>query len=927
MSEESLNKAIVGLAKELSNAKEEPSPIRYGVAKKDANGNLSVILDGADEANPTPAISSIDIDDRTRVSVEFINRQLVITGSTQTPAITVQAANGLFEEVDAKIGNFENLYASKAEVGDLVVETINGSELIVKKADIEALETDVVNVKDTLNSQNATISNLEANMADFRNLESDYADFKIKVNAKDLEVSGRLDANQASIDSLDASNVTITGLLDAQTAEIEDLKVTKGKFDILETDFAVIKGDLLTSGLYAEDGTIIKLENTYADIKFAHIGEEAVNNLYAKKGTIGAASIDKNGIHVAGDVTGIHIYGDVIEGNTIKAESLIIKGSDGLYHQLNVDGGIKIEDLSDEQQEEYNSKLHGSNIIANSITADQIYVNDLSALDATIGGFHITEDSIYSGVKESVNNTTNGIYMDDEGQISIGNTSSYLKFYKDDEGQYQLDISASSLKMSTGTLDLGQIDQAIDDASKVATNYLYFSDDGLILGDIYDDVLDKNVLIDNSGFKIRDNAIILANFSESDISFYNRDRKLLSINMDDDELSNGYKGSNILNVNGSINISARRENFIETQSSIMLKPQTTTSNNSVVPGFISMNTSDFSVSVKKGLYNNLELTHFLEMNNTTAYLRSSYRPTDIGTNYSTNESRITSNGDKLNLHTQKAINNKSYYNVSDIDVYGDNIILSNKTNLKLIEPDVNDNESTITLENGNISLDGTNNIAIKAGDDDGSTITLQADSIDIYGNESSYPGINLKAKDKSGSLNLSLYGTSLETPTDLSINNYPALRCGHINNSSYWGIVLPEGNESSYIRTPSEGIIPCTSGGSGYVGTSGWPFNNVYTNHLFQNTIRIELRAGAISWGNVAANSTVTYNVTFSKAFVGTPSVVCQLGYYNNGAATLGVLSTQAYNVTLTGCTISACNRGSATHPIFVYWIAMGRTQ
>lgn len=47
---------------------------------------------------------------------------------------------------------------------------------------------------------------------------------------------------------------------------------------------------------------------------------------------------------------------------------------------------------------------------------------------------------------------------------------------------------------------------------------------------------------------------------------------------------------------------------------------------------------------------------------------------------------------------------------------------------------------------------------------------------------------------------------------------------------SYPGIAT-----ANYIRTPTSGIIPKTSGGSGSVGTSGWPFNSGYFKNLYVN--------------------------------------------------------------------------------------------
>lgn len=131
-----------------------------------------------------------------------------------------------------------------------------------------------------------------------------------------------------------------------------------------------------------------------------------------------------------------------------------MKGSDGLYYKLNTDGVT-----TESEQTEYNS-LNGTVIQAKSITATKIAVDDLVAFDATIGGFNITESSIYSGVKNSVNNTTRGIYMDNTGQIAFGDGSNYLKYYKDTDGSYKLAISARSIKMGASGKN---VEEAIND--------------------------------------------------------------------------------------------------------------------------------------------------------------------------------------------------------------------------------------------------------------------------------------------------------------------------------------------------------------------------------------------------------------------------------------------------------------------------------
>ena len=162
---------------------------------------------------------------------------------------------------------------------------------------------------------------------------------------------------------------------------------------------------------------------------------------------------------ITGELVGVTISGDLLKGNTVVADKLVIKGSDGLYYKLNTDG-MSVE----KEQTDYNS-LNGQVIRAKSITATKIDVEDLVAFGATIGGFKIGRNSIYSGVKESVGNTTRGIYMDNDGQFVFGDANQYVKFYKISEGKYKLAIAVEDLFIGSAN-----VADAISDAKNTADN-------------------------------------------------------------------------------------------------------------------------------------------------------------------------------------------------------------------------------------------------------------------------------------------------------------------------------------------------------------------------------------------------------------------------------------------------------------------------
>lgn len=381
------------------------------------NGSMYVRIDGSDQI--TPIISStVGMKEGDRVTVLIKDHTTTVTGNTTAPSISQDDVDSSNQEIVDKITEVEILVAEKASIKDLEAES----------ARIDNLVADNVTIKDTLTASKAEIDQLKA---------------------KDVEISGNLTAQNAEIENLkttkldteiaDIKYATI-GSLEATNADIHNLKADYGEFKQLSTDkFAA--NDASIKKLEAEKANIKDLDAKYANIDFANIGKAAIENLFSKSGMIGDLVVGEGTI--TGTLVGVTIKGDLIEGGTVKADKLVVQGEDGLYYKLNVSA----EKVS-AQQTEYNS-LNGSIITAKSITAEKVNVNDLVAFGATIGGFHITDSAIYSGVKESIDNTTRGTYMDDDGQFAIGDGSNYLKFFRDSNGKYKLDISASSIRFGT----------------------------------------------------------------------------------------------------------------------------------------------------------------------------------------------------------------------------------------------------------------------------------------------------------------------------------------------------------------------------------------------------------------------------------------------------------------------------------------------
>ena len=58
--------------------------------------------------------------------------------------------------------------------------------------------------------------------------------------------------------------------------------------------------------------------------------------------------------------------------------------------------------------------------------------------------------------------------------------------------------------------------------------------------------------------------------------------------------------------------------------------------------------------------------------------------------------------------------------------------------------------------------------------------------------------------------------------------------------NTYTGLAAPDGNDGNWIRTTVNGFIPYQSGGASSLGTSSWPFNNIYGKVLHGNEVSLD---------------------------------------------------------------------------------------
>ena len=355
-----------------------------------------VQIDGSDQLTPVGTTATVSNGDR--VSVFIKNHEATITGNLTVPS----ASSNEVKELGAKIEKMDILIADVVTTKQLEAETARIDRLITAVGSIDQLISEEITVTELLTASNAAIETLKADKIDVSVVEATYA----------------------TIESLNAAN-----------ADIYNLRATYADFEVATANkFA------------ANDAAIQNLTAGKADIDFANIGEAAIKNFYATSGIIKDLVID-DGV-VAGELVGVTIKGDLIEAGTLKADTLVLKGEDGLYYKLNTNG----ETVETEQTDE--NSINGSVILAQSIAATKIAVEDLVAFDATIGGFKIGETSIHSDIKESVDSSIPGIYLDKTGQMAVGDGERYIKYYEDESGEHKLEIMADSITFGTNSSDL-----------------------------------------------------------------------------------------------------------------------------------------------------------------------------------------------------------------------------------------------------------------------------------------------------------------------------------------------------------------------------------------------------------------------------------------------------------------------------------------
>ena len=444
----SLSKNLINqFVKVVNYEKKESKESTVNGTYKLIDGVKYVQIDGSDIW--TPVNSMVQADDGDRVKVSIKDHNATITGNITNPSAGSSSVQDLKDTVDEHGNTIKQINNSIEQQENSIIQIDNS---------IKQVENTILQYDNTINQQNNKIQQFE-NTINQQNNTIEQIGNNITQMGDDIESINNTVIAQGNTITQHDNLIEQQGNIISQQGNIivqqgTTLETFNSQIKIINSGFKIEDGVLTgLSDIIVEKLKTDSLDATYANIDFTNINYAAVKKIFTESGIIKDLVVEEG--NITGELVGVTIKGDLIEANTLKADALVVKGENGLYYKLNVDALGETTASSDEK---YQNGLDGSVIVADSITAEKISVSDLVAFDATIGGFNITENSIYSGVKDSVNNTTRGIYFNNNGEFAVGDARNFMKYFYDGTDKvYKLQISAGSIIMGGSSENIEEV--------------------------------------------------------------------------------------------------------------------------------------------------------------------------------------------------------------------------------------------------------------------------------------------------------------------------------------------------------------------------------------------------------------------------------------------------------------------------------------
>ena len=497
--------------------KEEPKEATINGTFKTIDGKEYVQLDGSDIFTPVETSVVAETDDRVKVLIK--EHSATVIGNITSPSARSKDLNTLRDEVDEfgntiqqmdntiiqqgnsiiQIDNVVNQHSNTLNQHDTIINqhgdriTSIGNTVVAQGNAIEANNNSIIAQGNVIDSMNNTITEHGNNITSINNTVSAQGN-QITQNSNIIEQQGNIITQQGN--TITQQGNTITQQNNVITQQGNVINEQGSNITILNSAFTIDQGVLTgLSEIIVNSLKTNYLNSTYANIDFANINMAAVEKLFTDSGIIKDLVVQSGAI--TGELVGVTIKGDLIEANSLKADKLVVKGEDGLYYKLNIDG---INNVSTSQTTKfvvlsskpsdwdtnykdyyrivnneythitgntpptwsantyyklssvYETALDGTNIVAKSVTADKVQVNDLVAFGATIGGFVIGNASIHTISKTGIDSDINGLYLGADGQLYLGDANNHIKYYKKQNNTWALDITAEDIHLGTSSI-------------------------------------------------------------------------------------------------------------------------------------------------------------------------------------------------------------------------------------------------------------------------------------------------------------------------------------------------------------------------------------------------------------------------------------------------------------------------------------------
>ena len=329
-----------------------------------------------------------------RGSVKTIKIAPGAVGSAQLRELAVQYAHINTAAVEQLSAN--SITALKAYIAEIVAGSVTTDELYAGIASIALAQITTANIE-------------KANI--------DWA--QIGTLSADIATIAKAHLTDADIDWAQIANLT------AAVAEIAQVEI----------------GEAVIDGAQITDGTITNAKIENGAIDTAKIALGAITTALIATGAVGTAQIADGSIT---DAKIVSLNADVINAGTLSVDRLLLKGPDGLFVAINAtDEGLTAEQLS---QEEYQSAISGSVLVARSVTADKIAAKSITANEIAAGAITTAELAAESVDASKIK----------AGSITTSHVAANFGETLDISSNKQVEIIAGNVQQAQETADSAQ---------------------------------------------------------------------------------------------------------------------------------------------------------------------------------------------------------------------------------------------------------------------------------------------------------------------------------------------------------------------------------------------------------------------------------------------------------------------------------------